>query len=83
MLIKLFKFLIINLEEIGFQDKNEKLLPLVDKIVLTADFVLGKYILYMKNKDFELKEEIVNSLDELLEHISICKNKIYELYKDK
>ena len=77
------KIEILQLDDVSEEDRFEVLMPAVNKIKDTADILMEKYILFLKNKDNSIGDEIVDILDKLLEYLSFYKNKLYELYNGK
>lgn len=72
---------VINTDKISEHQKNEILIPIVSTVKETADFLIDSYVVFLKNKkNRNLKTTIMETLDKLLVEISVCKNKIYELY---
>ena len=75
---------ILKLDDIDDDTKNNILMPIPTTIKDTADKLLDLYIKFLKNiKNINLKNEIVTTLDNLLEQIYKYKNIIYDLYKNK
>jgi hypothetical protein len=59
-------------------------MPFTDKLNSTADILLEKYIKYVKNtNNSELRDEILFTLNNLLEDVAVYKNKLYSIYRDK
>lgn len=77
---------ILNLKDIDDETKNNVLMPIPETIKSTADNLLDLYIQFLKNikniKNVDLKREIIEILNNLLEQIYKYKNIIYNLYKD-
>jgi hypothetical protein len=75
---------ILKLNDIDYSVKFDVLMPIVEKIKSTADVLMEKYIIFLKDKsNIVLKDEIIIELDSLLEYIYIYKNKLYDIYKNK
>jgi chemotaxis regulatin CheY-phosphate phosphatase CheZ len=75
---------ILKLDDIDEKTKFDVLIPVVDKIKQTADVLTQKYVGLMKDSENqELRDDLVNELDQFLEYIRVYKNKLYNIYKDK
>ncbi|MBO4956686.1 MAG: hypothetical protein J6C50_02525 [Rickettsiales bacterium] len=74
---------ILKLEDISDSEKFDILMPIVSKIKETADLLMEKYVVLLKNKNNSIRKEIVTILDQFLEYITIYKNKLYEIYNNK
>ncbi len=75
---------ILKLDDIDIETKNNILMPIPITIRDTADKLLDLYIRFLKNiNDTALKNEIIRTLNNLLEQIYKYKNIIYDLYKNK
>ena len=73
---------ILQLNDISEEERFEVLMPVVNKIKNMADVLMEKYILFLKNRDNSIGDEIVDILDKFLDYLSIYKNKLYELYNN-
>lgn len=75
---------ILKLDDVDDETKNSVLIPIPTTIKNTADKLLDLYIRFLKNiKNLVLKNEIISTLDNLLEQIYKYKNIIYDLYRNK
>lgn len=75
---------ILKLDDIDIETKNNILMPIPITIRDTADKLLDLYIRFLKNiNDTALKNEIIRTLNNLLEQIYKYKIIIYDLYKNK
>lgn len=75
---------ILKLDDIDEDIKNNILMPIPNTIKNTADKLLDLYIKFLKNiRNTTLKNEIIATLDNLLEQIYKYKNIIYDLYRNK
>lgn len=75
---------ILKLDDIDDSTKFTILMPIVDQIKNTADTLMEKYVVFLKDRDNdEIKNNIVDILDKFLEYIYVYKNKLYDIYKDK
>lgn len=75
---------ILKLDDIDEDIKNNILMPIPNTIKNTADKLLDLYIKFLKNiRNTALKNEIIATLDNLLEQIYKYKNIIYDLYRNK
>ncbi|MBR2141406.1 MAG: hypothetical protein IJ853_03545 [Rickettsiales bacterium] len=74
---------ILKLEDVDSGVKFDVLMPIVNKIKETADVLMEKYVILLKNDDSSIKKEIVRILDDFLEYIYVYKNKLYEIYNNK
>ncbi len=78
------KYEILKLDDIDDNIKNNILMPIPNTIKNTADKLLDLYIKFLKNiRNTALKNEIIATLDNLLEQIYKYKNIIYDLYRNK
>jgi hypothetical protein len=63
--------------------KSGILLPFAEYINTTTDMLLKKYIDYLREKNnIQLRGEIFSIFDQLLEKIDICRNQVYNAYKN-
>lgn len=75
---------ILKLDDIDENVKFDVLMPVVDNIKTTADTLMEKYVVFLKDKSNNtLKNEIVFILNKFLDYIYVYKNKLYDIYKDK
>jgi predicted house-cleaning noncanonical NTP pyrophosphatase (MazG superfamily) len=66
------------------QDKSKILFPLIDELRDMGNKLVEQYVAYLKDKkNRELADVLKNTLQEILIKIDYCKNKVYELYKNK
>ncbi len=75
---------ILKLDDIDKSIKFDVLMPVVDEIKKTADTLMEKYIVFLKDQSNNiLKNEIIAILDKFLDYMYVYKNKLYDVYKDK
>ncbi len=75
---------ILKLDDIDESIKFDVLMPVVDRIKITADTLMEKYVVFLKDQSNNiLKNEIIAILDKFLDYMYIYKNKLYDVYKDK
>jgi tRNA uridine 5-carbamoylmethylation protein Kti12 len=66
------------------EEKEAILFPLIDELKEIGNKLIEQYIAFLKDKtNRQLAEELKKTLYLILEKIDYCKNKVYELYKDK
>lgn len=69
---------------VSIQDKEKILFPLIDELRDIGDKLIDQYVEHLKDRGNKLLvDNLKKTLKILLFKIDFCKNKVYELYKNK